>query len=65
MSSGYRLYRREVFADLKLTSANFEVQQELLVKAYGNGFSVLEVPFTYFPRGAGRSHAPIVQLRRG
>src|SRR5208337_2736457 len=50
MSSGYRLYRREVFAELELTSANFEVQEEILVKAYASGFSVVEIPFTYFPR---------------
>ena len=59
MSSGYRLYRREVFAELELKSANFEVQEEILVKAYASGFSVVEVPFTYFPRGAGRSHAKL------
>ena len=59
MSSGYRLYRRAVFAELELTSANFEVQEEILVKAYATGFSVVEVPFTYFPRGAGRSHAKL------
>ena len=59
MSSGYRLYRREVFAELELTSANFEVQEEILVKAYASGFSVVEIPFTYFPRGAGRSHAKL------
>ena len=59
MSSGYRLYRREVFAELELTSANFEVQEEILVKAYASGFSVVEVPFTYFPRGAGSSHAKL------
>ncbi len=53
ISSGYRLYRREVFAELELTSANFEVLEEILVKAYASGFSVVEVPFTYFPRGAG------------
>src|SRR5271163_4302886 len=62
MSSGYRLYRREVFADLELTSANFEVQEEILVKAYASGFSVVEVPFTYFPRGAGRSHAKLISF---
>src|SRR5277367_3970836 len=59
ISSGYRLYRREVFAELELKSANFEVQEEILVKAYASGFSVVEVPFTYFPRGAGRSHAKL------
>jgi dolichol-phosphate mannosyltransferase len=59
MSSGYRLYRREVFRELEITSSNFEVQEEILVKAYASGFSVVEVPFTYFPRGAGRSHAKL------
>ena len=60
MSSGYRLYRREVLANLELTATNFEVLEEILVKAYAAGFSVVEVPFTYFPRGAGRSHAKLV-----
>ena len=62
ISSGYRLYRREVFAELELTSTNFEVQEEILVKAYASGFSIVEVPFTYFPRGAGRSHAKLASF---
>ena len=62
MSSGYRLYRREVLANLELTSSNFEVQEEILVKAYAAGFSVVEVPFTYFPRVAGRSHAKLASF---
>jgi glycosyltransferase involved in cell wall biosynthesis len=62
MSSGYRLYRREVLANLELNSTNFEVLEEILVKAYASGFSVVEVPFTYFPRGAGRSHAKLVSF---
>jgi len=48
-----------VFRELEITSSNFEVQEEILVKAYASGFSVVEVPFTYFPRGAGRSHAKL------
>ena len=59
MSSGFRLYRREVLASLELTATNFEVLEEILVKAYASGFSIVEVPFTYFPRGAGRSHAKL------
>jgi len=62
LSSGYRLYRREVLANLELTATNFEVVEEILVKAYASGFSVVEVPFTYFPRGAGRSHAKLVSF---
>ncbi len=62
LSSGYRLYRRDVLANLELTSTNFEVLEEILVKACANGFSIVEVPFTYFPRGAGRSHAKLVSF---
>jgi SAM-dependent methyltransferase len=59
MSSGYRLYRRDAVQGLKLESRNFEAQEEILVRAYVRGFSVVEVPFVYFPRGEGRSHAKL------
>jgi len=62
ISSGFRLYRRDALANLELTATNFEVLEEILVKAYASGFSVVEVPFTYFPRGAGRSHAKLVSF---
>jgi dolichol-phosphate mannosyltransferase len=59
MSSGFRLYRRDALEGLTLDSKNFEVQEEVLVRAYARGFSVVEVPFVYFPRGSGRSHAKL------
>ena len=59
MSSGFRLYRREALEGITLDSKNFEVQEEVLVRAYARGFSIVEVPFVYFPRGAGRSHAKL------
>ena len=62
LSSGFRLYRRGVVENLELTSRNFEVQEEVLVKAWAQGFSVIEVPFTYFPREAGRSHARMLRF---
>ncbi len=62
VSSGYRLYRREALDGLTLTSTNFEVQQEVLVRAYARGYSIVEVPFVYFPRATGRSHARIVRF---
>ena len=51
-----------MLANLELAATNFEVLEEILVKAYASGFSVVEVPFTYFPRGAGRSHAKLVSF---
>ena len=62
LSSGYRLYRRDTLANLDLRSTNFEVLEEILVKAYAQGFIIVEVPFTYFPRGAGRSHAKLLSF---
>ena len=63
ISSGFRLYRREVAQqDLDLDSQNFEIQEEILAKAYAKGFSITEVPFVYFPRGSGRSHARVLRF---
>ena len=62
MSSGFRLYRREALAGLQFEGRNFEVVEEILVKAYARGFSVFEVPFTYFPRESGSSHARLLRF---
>jgi dolichol-phosphate mannosyltransferase len=62
LSSGFRLYRRQALQNLKLESRNFEVIEEVLVKAYAQGYSILEIPFTYFPRESGRSHARLMRF---
>ena len=62
LSSGFRLYRRRALDDLVLEGSNFEVLEEVLVKAYANGSSIAEVPFTYFPRESGRSHARLIRF---
>jgi dolichol-phosphate mannosyltransferase len=62
LSSGFRLYRHEALQDLKLEARNFEAIEEALVKAYAQGYSIIEVPFTYFPRESGRSHARLLRF---
>jgi len=62
LSSGFRLYRREAVAGLAIEGHNFEVLEEILVKAYARGYSIFEVPFTYFPRESGRSHARLIRF---
>ncbi len=62
VSSGYRLYRRAALEGLKFQSTNFEVLGEILVRLYAKGYSVAEVPFTYFPREAGRSHVRLFRF---
>lgn len=60
MSSGFRLYRAPVLADLRLEGRNFDILEEVLVKAYAGGWRVVEIPFTYYPRDAGSSHARVI-----
>ena len=62
LSSGFRLYRRAVLDELTLRGHNFEVLEEILVKAYAAGWRIREVPFTYYPREHGASHARIVRF---
>ncbi|HEY2663730.1 MAG TPA: glycosyltransferase [Candidatus Binataceae bacterium] len=61
LSSGFRLYRRGAIENLNLESRNIEILEEILVKIYARGYRVIEVPFTYFPRGEGRSHSRMVR----
>ncbi len=56
LSSGFRMYRREVLAKLNLVARDFDILEELLVRVYNEGWRVIEVPFHYAPRRSGRSH---------
>ncbi|MFZ0890220.1 MAG: glycosyltransferase [Candidatus Binataceae bacterium] len=62
LSSGFRLYRRAALEGIKLEGRNFEVLEEVLVKAYARGAKLIEVPFSYLPRGSGRSHARVIRF---
>jgi dolichol-phosphate mannosyltransferase len=62
LSSGFRLYCRQALGNVALEGRNFEVLEEILVKAYANGSSIAEVPFTYFPRENGHSHARLIRF---
>ena len=57
VSSGFRIYRRDVFREVDITCRNFDVLEEILVKAIARGYRLRELPFRYKPRGAGSSHA--------
>jgi dolichol-phosphate mannosyltransferase len=62
LSSGFRLYRRKTVEGLKLEGRNFEVLEEVLIKAYARGARVAEVPMVYQQRGSGRSHARLFRF---
>jgi dolichol-phosphate mannosyltransferase len=60
MSSGFRLYHASVLRGMELRGRDFDVLQEILVKAYAEGWRVREVPFRYQPRSEGSSNARVL-----
>lgn len=61
VSSGFRLYRRELFVDAPETAKFFEVQPTLLAHAKRKGARVKEIGIYYHPRGKGRSKNRIIR----
>ena len=57
MSSGFRLYHRRVFDEVEIEDTHYGAVQEILIKAYGQGFRILEAPFHYYhpERGSAAS----------
>jgi dolichol-phosphate mannosyltransferase len=62
LSSGFRLYRRRVLTGLTITATDFDVLQQVVVRAYAEGWRVAELPFEYKPRLHGSSHARVVRV---
>lgn len=62
MSSGFRLYHRHCLPESGPESSDFNVLQELLLKAHTQGYTIKEIPFRYEPRRSGSSHARVFKF---
>ena len=62
LSSGFRLYHRTALSELVLQARDFDIQEEILVRAYVKGRRVYEIPFGYKPRGSGNSHIRLLKF---
>ncbi len=62
LSSGFRMYRRDVLAGLKLHARDFDVLEEILIRIHAEGWRIQEVPFHYMARSAGRSHVRLFKF---
>src|SRR3989440_3871380 len=62
LSSGFRLYRATVLRELNLAASDFDVLEEILIRTLAAGYRVVEVPFRYRARVAGRSHARLFKF---
>src|SRR2546428_13257416 len=59
LSSGYRLYRSRALDSLELRGTDFNILEEILIRAVAAGFTVQEVPFHYRARLGGKTHARV------
>jgi dolichol-phosphate mannosyltransferase len=62
LSSGYRLYRRELLAELRPVARDFDFLEEVLILIHHRGGRIREIPFHYMPRNVGRSHARLLKF---
>jgi dolichol-phosphate mannosyltransferase len=62
LSSGFRMYRRDVLTNLKIRARDFDVLEEILIRVHAEGWMIREVPFHYTARGSGRSHARLLKF---
>jgi len=62
LSSGYRLYRKSAVDGQVFRARDFDILQEILVRAHAEGWRVAEIPFVYKPRIHGSSHARLFKF---
>ena len=62
LSSGYRLYHRDLLEKVDLQARDFDALEEILVKVHLQGGRIKEVPFHYQARNSGRSHAKLIRF---
>jgi dolichol-phosphate mannosyltransferase len=62
LSNSFRLYRGDALRSLSLECRNFDILEEILLKLSLRhaGFSILEIPFTFKKRKAGRTKRDLV-----
>jgi SAM-dependent methyltransferase len=62
LSSGFRLYRSAVVRGRTFLARGLDILQEILVRAYADGWRVREIPFAYAPRRQWGWHARVFQF---
>jgi glycosyltransferase involved in cell wall biosynthesis len=62
LSSGFRMYRRDVLAGITVVARDFDALEELLIRVHSQGWRIVEVPFRYMARHTGSSHARLFKF---
>lgn len=55
METGYKVFKREVFGEIKIESEGFEIEPEITAKVLKSDFQLVEVPIGYKYREKGEA----------
>jgi dolichol-phosphate mannosyltransferase len=64
LSSGFRLYKAAVLRQQPHTARDYDILQQIVVRAYAEGWKVREIPLAYQPRKDGSSQARMLPVGR-
>jgi len=62
LSSGFRMYDRQVLESIDLQARDFDALEEILVRIHLQGGRIKEVPFHYQVRQSGKSKAKLIRF---
>ncbi|MFC1590033.1 glycosyltransferase [Candidatus Omnitrophota bacterium] len=62
ISSGFRLIKKDVVKEMDLYGEDFDILEEILIKAFFEGWKIKEIPFCYRYRMSGKSHAKLLKF---
>jgi len=55
VSNAYKLYRKEIFDNIKIVEKGFAVSMEIALKGYFSGYKISEIPTVWYGREKGKS----------
>jgi len=59
LSSGFRMYKKEIIRGLNCKADGYNFLIELLIRIWSRGYKIEEVPMHYLARKKGRSHVKL------
>src|SRR2546426_9959812 len=62
LSSGFRMYYRDVLMGFTLVARDFDMLEEILIRVHAEGCRIIEFPFRYMSRGSGSSHVRLFKF---
>ena len=64
ITNAFRAFRKDIFNKINIDSGDFAISPEFSLKTHLKGYSICEVPTTYYNREAGKSNFSMLKMGR-